>query len=66
MTVGNKMQQTIASAEGVLANLKAFALDTEDENAKNMFNSLVQTQQNVVDGLNGRLQYIQQQEPQYK
>jgi hypothetical protein len=66
MTVGSKMQQTIASAEGVLANLKTFALDTQDQNAKQMFNSLVQTQQTVVESLNSRLQYIQNQEPQYR
>ncbi|NEZ46967.1 DUF1657 domain-containing protein [Clostridium niameyense] len=66
MTVGSKVQQTIASAEGVLANLKSFALDTNDQNAKQMFNSLAQTQKTIVDELNGRLQYIQNEEPQYK
>lgn len=65
MTVGTKMQQTIASAEGVLANLKTFALDTNDQSAKQMFNQLAQTQQNVVSVLQSRLNYIQQEEPQY-
>jgi hypothetical protein len=66
MTVGTKVQKTIASAESVLANLKTFSLETQDQNAKQMFNSLVQSQQTVVDSLNSRLQYIQNQEPQYK
>jgi hypothetical protein len=66
LTTGTKVQQTIASAESVLANLKTFSLETQDQNAKQMFSSLVQSQQTVVDSLNSRLQYIQNQEPQYK
>lgn len=66
MTVGTKVQQTIASAEGVLANLKTFALDTDDVNAQQMFNNLADQQQVIVDNLKGRLTFIQNQEPQYK
>jgi hypothetical protein len=66
MTVGMKMQQTIASAEGVLANLKTFALDTQDTNAKDMFNNMAQSQQTIIDSLKGRMNYIENEEPQYK
>jgi hypothetical protein len=66
MTVGVKMQQTIASAQSVLANLNSFALETQDQAAKQMFSSLAQSQQTILDQLNQRLQYIQEQEPQYK
>jgi hypothetical protein len=66
MTVGTKMQQTIASAESVMANLKTFALETQDQTAKQMFQTLSQNQQSIVQSLNSRLQYIQNQEPQYK
>ncbi|MEB3101420.1 DUF1657 domain-containing protein [Ferviditalea candida] len=66
MTVGTKMQQTIASAESVMANLKSFALETQDQAAKTLFQNLAQSQQTIVENLNARLQYIQQQEPQYK
>lgn len=66
MTVGTKMQQTIASAQGVLASLNAFALDTNDQAAKQMYQNLAKQQQQILDNLNARLQYIQSQEPQYK
>lgn len=66
MTVGIKMQQTIASAESIVSNLKSFALDTQDKEAKRMFNDMAQAQQTVVDNLKGRLNYIQNEEPQYK
>jgi len=66
MTVGTQMQQTIASCESAMASLKSFALETEDQNAKQMFQQLAQQQQTIVDNLNTRLQYIQEEEPQYK
>ena len=66
MTIGVKMQQTIASAESVAANLKQFALETQDQQAKQMFGQLSQTVNNVVSSLQARLNYIQQEEPQYR
>jgi len=66
MTVGAKMQQTIASAESIVSSLKTFALDTQDKAAQTMFNDMAQSQQQVIDNLKGRLDYIQKEEPQYK
>lgn len=66
MTVGTQMQQTIASCESACASLKSFALETQDQNVKQMFQQLSEQQQTIVDQLNNRLQYIQQEEPQYK
>ncbi|HLR01494.1 MAG TPA: DUF1657 domain-containing protein [Virgibacillus sp.] len=66
MTVGTQMQQTIASCESTLASLKTFSLETQDQNAKQMFENMAQQQQSILDNLNARLQYIQNEEPQYK
>ncbi|WP_188456791.1 DUF1657 domain-containing protein [Virgibacillus oceani] len=66
MTVGTKMQQTIASCESTLANLHSFALETQDQNAKQLFQNLSTQQQQILENLQARLQYIQQEEPQYK
>ena len=66
MTVGTKMQQTLASAEGVKANLKTFALETQDQQAKQMYSQLAETMTNIVNTLQARLNYVEQQEPQYK
>ncbi|PAV31593.1 hypothetical protein CIL05_02740 [Virgibacillus profundi] len=66
MTVGTKMQQAIAGCESSLASLKTFALDTDDQNAKQMFQNMAQQQQTIVDNLNARLQYIESEEPQFK
>lgn len=66
MTVGIKMQQTIAQAESVAASLKSFALDTQDTDASRMFTQLSQTMDNCVNTLQSRLNFIMQQEPQYR
>lgn len=60
------MQQTIASCESTLANLHSFSLETQDQNAKQMFQNLSNQQQQILDNLNARLQYIQAEEPQFK
>ncbi|HJV44965.1 MAG TPA: DUF1657 domain-containing protein [Bacillota bacterium] len=66
MTVGSKLQQTLASAEGVKANLKMFSLDTQDQQAKQMFDQLAQNMENICTTLQARVSYVEQQEPQYK
>lgn len=66
MTVGTQMQQAIASGESLMASLKTFALETQDQNVKQMFQQLAEQQKTIVDNLNNRLEYIQQEEPQYR
>jgi hypothetical protein len=66
MTVGTQMQQAIASAQSVLSSLNTFSLETQDQQAKQMFSTLANSQQQILDTLNTRMQYIQSQEPQYK
>ncbi|MGV3487276.1 MAG: DUF1657 domain-containing protein [Tuberibacillus sp.] len=65
MTIGTKIQQTIASCEATLANLDSFSLETQDQAAKQMFKSLAQQQKTILEQLNQRLQYVQSEEPQY-
>ncbi|MCL6558480.1 MAG: DUF1657 domain-containing protein [Firmicutes bacterium] len=66
MTIGDKMHQTLASLEGAAANLKTFALDTQDKAAQQMFNDLSGQVEDICQTLKGRVNYIEQQEPQYK
>jgi hypothetical protein len=65
MTIGTKIQTTIASCESALASLDSFALETNDQAAKQMYKSLAQQQKTILDQLNQRLQYVQSEEPQY-
>ncbi len=66
MTVGTQMTKAIATVESACATMKTFALETEDQEAKQTFQQLAQTFDNALQTLKGREQYIQEQEPQYK
>ncbi len=66
MTVATKLQQAIASCESTLSSLHSFALDTQNQEVKQAYQSFAQSQQLILDGLNQRLQAIQAEEPQYK
>lgn len=66
MTIGTKMHQTLASLEGAAAELQTFALETQDQTAKKMFTDLNQQLEGICQALRGRVNYIEQQESQYK
>lgn len=65
LTVASQFAQALASAESLCASLKTFALETKDQQAKQMFQQLAQNMDNTVSQLKSRLNYIMQEEPQY-
>ena len=66
MTVGNKMHQALSSLEGVKTDFESFALETDDAQAKHEFNQYAKQLDGVVQGFKQRVNYVEQQEPQYK
>ncbi|MBB5172963.1 DUF1657 domain-containing protein [Texcoconibacillus texcoconensis] len=66
MTVATQMKQTVSGLKSAQASLESFALQTDDQQAKQLFQQAAQDAQAIVDNLNPRLQYIEQEEPQYK
>jgi hypothetical protein len=46
--------------------MKTFALETQDQQAKQTFEQLAQTMDTSMETLKQRQQYIESQEPQYK
>ncbi|SDY07826.1 Protein of unknown function [Evansella caseinilytica] len=66
MTVATQVKQTIAGLKSAQASLETFALQTENQQAKQMFKDMAQQTQSIVDTLSPRLQQIEQEEPQYK
>ena len=66
MTVGQKMHTTLASLESATSSMKAFALDTQDKTAKQMFNGYASQLETICNGFKDRVNYIEQQEPTYK
>ena len=66
MTVGTQMQQAIAGVQSAAATMKTFALETQDQTAKKEFQQMGQALEGVLQKLNDRNNYINQQEPQYR
>ncbi|MBT2681058.1 DUF1657 domain-containing protein [Bacillus sp. ISL-35] len=66
MTVGAQVKQTMAGLKSAQASLETFALGTENQQAKQIYQTAAQQTQAVIDSLQPRLQEIEQEEPQYK
>ncbi|TWI59140.1 DUF1657 domain-containing protein [Halalkalibacter nanhaiisediminis] len=66
MTVQTQLQQAISSAKSVEASLSQFALETENQQAKQLFEQLSQQQKNICDQIESRYQQVIQEEPQFQ
>ncbi|PAE31244.1 DUF1657 domain-containing protein [Bacillus sp. 7884-1] len=65
MTVGKDVQTVLAGLKGAQASFETFALATDNQNAKQLYQQAAQQTQQVLDSLEPRLQEIQSEEPQY-
>lgn len=65
MTVITQVKQTLAGLKSAQASLETFALGTENEQAKQLYQDAAKQTQSVIDSLEPRLQEIEQEEPQY-
>lgn len=65
MTVITKLKQTVSGLKSAQASLEGFALDTDNQQAKQLFQSAAQQTQSVIESLSPRLQEVEQEEPQY-
>lgn len=65
MTTINKLQQALNNAKSLQADLKTFSMDTEDQQAKQMFNQLSANLDNTVQMLQSRVDFVNSEEPQY-
>lgn len=55
----------IFSRSGLAADMKTFSLDTDNQEAKQMFNQLADTIESVEQQIQSRLDFVKQEEPQY-
>ncbi|SDJ21028.1 DUF1657 domain-containing protein [Alteribacillus bidgolensis] len=66
MTVASDLKTTVANLKSAQASFESFALATENEQAKQMYQNAAQQAQLLVDSVSPRVQQIEQEEPQYK
>lgn len=65
MTTVNKLEQALNSAKSLQADLKTFSMDTENQQAQQMFNQLSTNLENTVQMLQSRVDFVNSEEPQY-
>lgn len=66
MTVGTQVKQTLASLKSAQANLETFAMQTQNQQAKQLYTNAAQQTKAIVDSLEPRINDIEKEEPQYK
>lgn len=65
MTVGTQVKQALAGLKSAQASFETFALATDNQNAKKLYQDAAQQTQSVLESLEPRLQEILAEEPQY-
>lgn len=66
MTVASQVKQTLAGLKAAQSSLESFALQTQNQQAKDMYTQAAQQTQAIVNSLEPRIGELEQQEPQYK
>lgn len=65
MTTYNKLEQALTSAKGLQSDLKTFSLDTDDQQAQQMFSQLSSNLESSIQAIQSRLDFVGSEEPQY-
>lgn len=66
MTVASQVKQTLSSLKSAQASLESFALQTQNQQAKQLFTDAAQQAKSIIDSLEPRVNQIESEEPQYK
>ncbi|MNI33660.1 hypothetical protein D3C73_876200 [compost metagenome] len=66
MTVASDVKTCLASLKSAQASLETFALSTQNQEAKSLFENAAKSTQQVVDQVSNRVQQLESEEPQYK
>jgi hypothetical protein len=66
LTVINDVKTTLAGLKSAQASFETFALGTDNQQAKQLYQQAAQQTQSIVDSISQRVQEIEQEEPQYK
>lgn len=66
MTVINKLNQTMEMLKSTESNCKTFSMDTDDPNAKQMFNQMAENMKMCENMLQSRINFVMSEEPQYQ
>lgn len=66
MTVATQVKQTLAGLKSAQASFEQFALQTQNQKAKQLYSDAAKQTQSLVNTLQQRVQEIEGEEPQYQ
>jgi hypothetical protein len=66
MTVATQVKTCLASLKSAQASLEQFALNTQNQEAKTLFENASYYTQQIVDQVSSRIGQIENEEPQFK
>ncbi len=66
ITIITKVKQTLAGLKSAQASFETFALGTDNQQAKQLYQDAAKQTQSVIDSIQPRVQQIEQEEPQYE
>ena len=66
MTVAAQVKTTLASLKSAQASLETFALSTQNQEAKQLYETAAMATQDIVNQVSSRVQQLENEEPQYK
>ena len=66
MTVSSQIKEALSNLKSAQASLESFALQTQNQQAKQLFTSAAQQAKSIINTLEPRIQEIESREPQYK
>ncbi len=66
MTTKTRIEQTVAGAQTLVGQLKSCALDTDVPSVREMYNRMAQQVEVIIPKLQGRLEHVKKEEPQFR
>lgn len=66
MTVSTQVKQALAGLKSAQASFEQFAMQTQNQQAKQLYTDASNQTQTIVSTLEQRVQQLEQEEPQYK
>ncbi|NLB17733.1 MAG: DUF1657 domain-containing protein [Syntrophomonadaceae bacterium] len=66
MTVASQVKQTLSSLKSAQASLESFAIETQNQMAKQLFTDAAQQTKTIINNLEPRIQDLEREEPQYR
>lgn len=66
MTVSTQVKTCVASLKSAQASLEAFALNTQNQEAKQLFTDAAAQTGQILQQVEDRVQQLENEEPQYK